>query len=398
MSSKLRGVREEAVELTRDALVTDMYTTSFSVAYRSLLSAGTSPEPGWFARSGSEFGEGPLADRFDLPLIKQGGLNVFGQSMLDQAVATVGFEKAREGVLSSELTREYEEEAIWPEGWAEYAWPPDPWHQYTLQYPPRNSLMSALAFYETLMREIDAIDELVLVRCADDIERTRGGDEVGVILDCNCVQMIDDSLEMLSVLQRLGYRQMLLARFSRNLVCDSWVQSRTMGGLTPFGEAVVREMNRIGMIIDLSHVSDAGVRDVLDLSDDPVLFSHSNAREVSFHPRNITDEQIRAIGEKGGVIGLMSLFVGPGEEYRRHDSWDVDDPRFERWLDHFDHVVDLAGPEHVGWGSDGYLVMIGTPAELPKLTEGLMRRGHPAETIRGFLGENHLRLFREVVG
>ena len=394
----LRGVRDEAVELTMDALVTDIYTTSFGLAYRSLLKAGTSPEPGWFAGSGADFGEGPFADRFDLPLIKQGGLNVFGQSMLDQAAGTVGLEKARESVLSQELTRQHAQHDPWPEQWDQFAWPPDPWHDYALQYPPRPGLTSALIHYEIIMREIDAIDEMTLVRCADDIATAHREGAVGVMLNCNCVQMIDDSLEMLSVLYRLGYRQMLLARFSRNLVCDSWVQSRSGGGLTPFGASVIREMNRIGMIIDLSHTSDAGVHDVLELSEDPVIFSHSNARAVNFHPRNITDEQIRAIGENGGVIGLMSLFVGPGEEYGRYEPWDVDDPRFERWLNHFDHVVELAGPEHVGWGSDGYLVMIGTPAELPKLTEGLMRRGHPEKTIRGFLGENHLRVFGEVVG
>jgi len=218
------------------------------------------------------------------------------------------------------------------------------------------------------------------------------------MLDCNCVQMIEDSLEMLSVLYRLGYRQMLLARFSRNLVCDSWVQSRTGGGITPFGEAVIREMNRIGMVIDLSHTSDAGVWDVVELSEDPVICSHSNARAVNFHPRNLPDDQIRAIAGTGGVIGLMSVFIGPGKEYHDGEPWDVDDPRFEKWLDHADHMIEVAGPEHVGWGSDGYLQMIGSPAELPKLTEGLMRRGHPESTIRGFLGENHLRVFRQVVG
>ncbi|NLO07771.1 MAG: hypothetical protein GX131_18280 [candidate division WS1 bacterium] len=76
----------------------------------------------------------------------------------------------------------------------------------------------------------------------------------------------------------------------------------------------------------------------------------------------------------------------------------MDDPRFEKWLDHADHMIEVAGSEHVGWGSDGYLTMLGTPAEMPKLTEGLMRRGHSEATIRGFLGENHLRVFREVVG
>jgi len=396
--STLKGVRDEAVELTRDALVTDIYTTSFSLALNSLKAGGGSQEPGWLARPGEEWGGGPFAGRFDLPKMKQGGLNVFGQSMLDQACTSASLEAATEYQLSVDLGREHDVEGSWPEDWAEFAWPPDPWRHYTHQYPARDGRINALIFYEILMREIDAIDELTLIRCADDIVRCREDGLVGVILDCNCVQMIDDSLEMLSVLYRLGYRQMLLARFSRNLVADSWVQTRSGGGITPFGVAAVREMNRIGMIVDLSHTSDAGVWDVLEVSEAPVICSHSNARAINGHPRNLPDDQIRAIADKGGVIGLMSVFIGPGPDYHDNQPWDVDDPRFGKWLDHADHMIEVAGPEHVGWGSDGYLTMIGSPAELPRLTEGLMRRGHSEQTIRGFLGENHLRVFREVVG
>jgi len=398
MSEELRGVRDEAIELTHDALVTDIYTTSFMLAFRSLISGGGSHEPGWLARPGEEWGGGAFAGRFDLPRMKAGGMNVFGQSMLDQATSMSGIEKSNEYQLSVDIGREHAGEPIWADDWAEFAYPPEPWNHYTLQYPPRSGLAAALLFYEVLMREIDATDEMMLVRCADDILSAKADGRVGVILDCNCVQMIDDSLEMLSVLYRLGYRQMLLARFSRNLVCDSWVQSRTLGGITPFGEAAIREMNRIGMIIDVSHTSDAGIWDVVELSEAPIIASHCNAREVHFHPRNLTDEQIRAIAGTGGVIGLMSVFIGPGPDYHDHQPWDVDDPRFEKWLDHADHMIEVASPEHVGWGSDGYLQMIGSPAELPKLTEGLMRRGHSEQTIRGFLGENHLRVFREVVG
>jgi membrane dipeptidase len=398
MSDTLPGVRDEAVELTLDALVTDIYTTSFNHAYGALKQAGGSEEPGWLARPGEEWGDGRFAGRFDLPLIKQGGLNVFGESMLDQASNASRFETASEYQLSVQLGREHDTEGQWPEDWGEYEWPPDPWGHYTLQYPPRNGHTNALVFYEILMREIDSVDELTLIRRADDIVATRQDGRVGVMLDCNCVQMIEDSLEMLSVLYRLGYRQMLLARFSRNLVVDSWVQSGTGGGLTPFGRAVIREMNRIGMIIDISHTSDAGVEDVLDVSEDPIIASHCNCRAVNGHPRNLPDDHIRGIADSGGVIGLMTFFIGPGPEYRELQSWDLDDPRFDKWLDHADHMIEVAGPEHVGWGSDGYLVMLESPAELPKLTEGLMRRGHSEETIRGLLGENHLRVFREIVG
>ena len=398
MTNPLSGVRDEAIALTKDALVVDIYTTSFGLAIRSLKAGGKPQKPGWFAKPGEEVGGGTFAGRFDMHRIKQGGLNVFGESMLDCAAQSSHFDKSNEYQLSVDVGREFDREGEWPKDWGKFAYPPDPYDHYTLQYPPRHGMVNALIMYEILMREVDAIGDFILVTKADDILRTQREGKVGVLLDCNCVQMIGESLEMLSILYRLGYRQMLMARFSRNLVADSWVQARTKGGITPFGEAVVKEMNRLGMIIDLSHTSDEGFWDVLDVSEQPVICSHSNARSVCSHPRNLTDEQIKALAAKGGVIGLMCVFIGPGREYHDNTSWDVDDPRFQRWLDHVDHMIGLVGPDHVGWGSDGYLTMVGSPAELPKITEGLMRRGHSETDIRKFWGEDYLRVFREVVG
>ena len=398
MDDVLKNVSQDAVALTMDALVIDIYTTSFNLALRSLKAAGTTQEPGWFASKGEDVGSGPFAGRFDLPKIKQGGLNMFGESMIDGTAAAHTFVKSEEYQLSVDVGREFSREGEWPADWGKFAWPPNPYDHFALQYPHRDGLVNALILYEVLMREIDAIDDLLLVQQADDILRTQREGKVGVLLDCNCVQMIGDSLEMLSVLYRLGYRQMLMARFSRNLAVDSWVQARTHGGLTPFGEAVVKEMNRIGMIIDLSHTNDEGFWDVLEASDAPVICSHSNARAVCSHPRNLTDDQIKALAAQGGIIGLMCVFIGPGSEYHDQTSWDVDDPRFQHWLDHVDHMVQLVGPDYIGWGSDGYLTMLGSPAEMPKLTEGLMRRGYSEQDIRKFLGENYLRVFQTVVG
>jgi len=396
MTDPLPGVRDEAIALTREALVVDMYTTSFFAGLSALRAGGVRQEPGWFAKSGEEIGIKPGGGRFDLPAIKEGGLNVFGQSMLDCAAQSSHF--SNEYQLTLDLARRFGREGDWPEDWGKFAYPPDPYDHYTLQYPNRHGMVNAFILYEILMREVDAIDDFILVAEAEDIVCAHRDGKVGVVLDCNCVQLIGDSLEMLSILHRLGYRQMLMARFSRNLCVDSWVQARTKGGLTPFGEAVVRELNRLGMIVDLSHTNDEGFWDVLEASDAPVICSHSNSRSLCSHPRNLTDDQIKALAAKGGVIGLMCVFIGPGPDYRDQTSWSVDDPRFQRWLDHVDHVIGLVGPDHVGWGSDGYMTMVGSPAELPKITEGLLRRGHSEADVRKFWGENYLRVFREVVG
>ncbi len=396
MTDRLSGVRDEAIALTREALVVDMYTTSFFSGLRALRAGGVRQEPGWFAKTSDEIGVKPGAGRFDLPAIKEGGLNVFVQSMLDCAAQSSHF--SNEYQLTVDVAHQFGREGEWPEDWGKFAYPPDPYDHYTLQYPNRHGMVNAFILYEILMREVDAIDAFILVTEAEDILRTQRDGKVGVVLDCNCVQLIGDSLEMLSILYRVGYRQMLMARFSRNLCVDSWVQARTKGGLTPFGEAVVRELNRLGMIIDLSHTNDEGFWDVLEVSDAPVICSHSNSRSVCSHPRNLTDDQIKALAAKGGVIGPMCVFIGPGPDYRDQTSWSVDDPRFQRWLDHVDHVIGLVGPDHVGWGSDGYMTMMGSPAELPKITEGLLRRGHSEADVRKFWGENYLGVFREVVG
>ena len=383
MSGFSKDIRDEAVAFTREALVVDMYTTSFASALRA---AGTSAKPGWFSRRSESI--------FDLPKVIDGGLDVFGIDMPDGfSYSNVSwFVKAGE---SADL--DWLEE--WPQDWYDFAWPPEPHGRYRSRDSPRNHLTYALVYYDVVMKEIEANPErLTLIRTYDDLLRVKREGKVGVVLDCNCVQIIEDSLELLRVLYRLGYRDMLLARWGRNLVVDSWVQTRADSRLTPFGVAVVRELNRIGMLIDLSHTSERCFYDVLEVSKDPVICSHSNSRAIFNHPRNLTDDQAKALAEKGGVIGLMTVFIGPGPKYRDGRGWSIDDPRFQKWLDHCDRLVEVAGVDHVGWGSDGYYTMIRTPIELPKITEGLMSRGYSKKEIKKILGGNYLRVFKRVVG
>ncbi len=179
----------------------------------------------------------------------------------------------------------------------------------------------------------------------------------------------------------------------RNLLADGVADNRTKGGLSQFGVEVVEELNRLGMIVDVSHLSDAGFWDVMEISKDPVVASHSNARAVCAHPRNMTDDMIRALAERGGVMGMN---FAPDFVHKKK-------PSVETLVDHIDHIVDLVGPEHVGLGSD-FDGIPDTPkgledaSKMPAITEELVKREYSEDYIRLILGGNHLRLLKEVIG
>jgi membrane dipeptidase len=185
------------------------------------------------------------------------------------------------------------------------------------------------------------------------------------------------------------------------------------GGLTAFGRAAVAELNRLRIVIDVSHMSDEGARDTIEASTAPIVASHSNARAICAHPRNLTDELARSLARRGGVIGIhaLNMFTAGSNE-----------ATLDQLLDHVDHFARLLGPEHVGlgpdcmeqWPVDVYRTLwTGTeaqslqfhyPAEFDSLakmlnvTRGLIVRGHDDAAIRGILGDNMLRVFSQVLG
>jgi membrane dipeptidase len=278
---------------------------------------------------------------------------------------------------------------------------------------------------------------------ADDIERIFSAGKIASILAIEGGYAIENSLAVLRQAYRCGARYMTLTHNDNTDWADSATDEPRHGGLADFGREVVREMNRLGMIVDLSHTAPATMHDAIDTSEAPVLFSHSNAQALCDHPRNVPDDVLARVREVGGMV--MATFVPPfvSEEARHHrlaaeaerrrleaeagaaegaDSLPADkaadiDIHMEAWLDahpapratleqvadHIDYLRDVLGVDGVGIGSDfDGITMVPVGLEdvstYPALIAELLRRGYSAEDVGKVAGRNLLRLMREVEG
>jgi membrane dipeptidase len=240
---------------------------------------------------------------------------------------------------------------------------------------------------------------------------------------------IENSLAVLRQLYEQGARYMTLTHSDTLDWADSATDTERHNGLTPFGEEVVREMNRLGMLVDISHVSIPTMKHALRVSRAPVIFSHSSARAIADHPRNVPDDVLKLTAENGGVVmvNFYSGFVVPSaaergkraipyfrelrEKYGKDTekiraemrNWALKNP-FDRGsvhvvLDHIDHIAKVAGVNHVGLGSDFDGIDV-APVQLedvgtyPNITQGLLDRGYSEQDIQKILGGNLLRAMR----
>ena len=276
----------------------------------------------------------------------------------------------------------------------------------------------------------DLPDAVVLCTTADQVRRAHHDGKVAVLLGMEGGHMINNSLAILRSYADLGVRYLTLTHNVNTDWADSAAGQAKHSGLTEFGRQVVRELNRLGMMVDVSHVSDETFWDALEVSRAPMIASHSSARAIARHHRNMTDEMIKALAAKGGVIHInyavqfldearaqYSLKTAlrqralenefPGREHaelRRAqivaEFGPAPEVRWENIVDHIDRVVKLVGPNHVGLGSDfdGATMPSGMEdvTKLPKITEGLLRRNYSEGDVRKILGENTLRLMTDV--
>jgi membrane dipeptidase len=279
-------------------------------------------------------------------------------------------------------------------------------------------------------------DQVELATTVADVERIVRSHKIAAILTLEGGHQIDDDLGVLRMYHRLGIRSMTLTHFRNNNWADSSTDKPQHNGLTDFGKEVVREMNRLGMIVDISHVSDKTFYDAIAVSTKPVIASHSSCRALSSLPRNMTDDMLRALAKNDGVVGINfgggflnqkeadkeladinrigsaepNLTGKALDDYTANmwikDNWRHPRPTIATLDDvvaHIDHVVKLVGVDHVGIGSDfdGIAEVpqgLEDESKMPALTAALLKRGYSETDIKKIMGGNFLRVMREVIG
>ncbi len=259
----------------------------------------------------------------------------------------------------------------------------------TLAY--KNHLSFAMDGFGYLFNDLSENgSDAVIARAAEDILAAKSCLRPAIVLAIEHADCVEGSLNILQALYGLGVRCIGLTHNVSSAAADGCMEAREGVGLTQFGVKLVREMNRLGMLVDLAHVSPGGFFNALEVVNRPVIFSHGNARALCDHPRNLNDEQLRALSANRGVIG-MSFVPSFVDECR---------PTLARLLDHVEHVAEVAGVQTVGIGSDfdGGGTLLSDVGQMPSITEGLLERGFTPREVRLILGENTLRVLREAIG
>lgn len=248
-----------------------------------------------------------------------------------------------------------------------------------------------------------------VVREGADLARATEAGQIAVVLSLEGAEPVEYSADALRVFWEAGVRTLGLSWNQRNLVADGVAEIGSGSGLTQQGERIVREANRLGVVLDVSHLAPAGIAHVLRLSTRPIIASHANAAALHGHPRNLSDDHLRAIAAGGGLIGVV-----PVAKFLAEKGATID-----HVVQHIEYLLELVGERHVGLGLDftgfmytpeaglaQHIFTGGLPdpvagcselGQLPDLTRRLLERGHSPATVRGVLGDNFTRFYAETL-
>lgn len=256
----------------------------------------------------------------------------------------------------------------------------------------KNAATMVLKMIDKMYEIIEKTGKFKLILKGEDIDKAKEEGKIGALLFIEGGEALEGEIALLRMFYRLGVRALTLTWSLRNDLGDG-VEGVEEGGLTSLGEEVVREMNRLGMIVDVSHLNEKGFWDVIDISKKPIIASHSDCKALCPHKRNLTDEQIKAIAQKGGVIGINFA-----PQFLREDG----KATIEDVLNHIDHICELVGEDYIGFGSD-FDGISSTPEGLsdisyfPLILEGLKKRGYTQEQIDKISHKNFENLIKKIL-
>jgi membrane dipeptidase len=282
------------------------------------------------------------------------------------------------------------------------------------RYLPELGLRVGLDQIARLYAEVDQTDRFAICKRFAEIRRARATNKIALLITMEGVEPLGEDLNLLRVFYELGVRAVGLTHARRNAAGSGGIFAASgspRDGLTAFGRDVVRECERLGIVVDLAHINPKGFEDIVDLTTKPLIVSHTNARKFYDIERNINDEQIKAIGQRGGVVGLNAILVSPNPE----------ESTLDHYIDHIEHVIGLVGIDRVGIGFDfcEYLfeqlppsvvqelaAKLTTPHFIPdltnhsharNLTRKLIERGFSDEQIEKILYRNWMRVLEELL-
>jgi len=275
---------------------------------------------------------------------------------------------------------------------------------------PEMALKVALGQIGAIMEDIETCNgEVVLIKNKEQLNQVVQENKIGIVLSFEGLEPIGNDIGLLRIFNELGLRAAGLVWSRRNYVADgcsfSPVEEGQRGGLTKFGVQVVKKMEEMNMLIDVSHLNDEGFWDVVKFTKKPFIASHSDVRNIHGSMRNLTDEQIKAVAERNGVIGINA--------YKGIAGVQEGENPIKKLADHIEYIVDLVGPSHIGYGFDlcnsyydselkfkfdsNNSDSLNSHADAVLLTEELLSRGMPVEDAKLVIGGNFLRIFNDIL-
>lgn len=282
------------------------------------------------------------------------------------------------------------------------------------RYLPAQGLQVALDQVALLIQELESLPQFLLCKTFADIERAQAGRRIGLLLTMEGAEPLGDDPDLLRIFYELGLRSISLTHARANAAASGGIfapRGSPADGLTTFGRDLVRECERLGLLLDLAHINPAGFDEIYGLTTKPLIVSHTNARKFHDIERNISDEQIKMIGAGGGVIGINSILVSATKE----------EATLDRYVDHIEHVASLIGIDGVGIGFDfceflwrqmppakraeleakltrpHFIPELSNHGQARNLTRKLIERGWSDEQIEKFLRRNWLRVLQKIL-